>query len=77
MIKDEDNEEIKDAILSNLRQLKEKADLVMQEDNPDDLVNELPKFVSAADKHDEPFDYFSKKKFFDDIYFKDSRLIKM
>jgi hypothetical protein len=74
--------EIEDVILSNLRKLKEEVEQseqleINQKDNPDYLINNLPKIEKNNLVKDEEFDYYSDKKFFDEIYFKDSRLIKM
>jgi hypothetical protein len=73
----ENEAEIENVILSNLKKLKEEsnvgADDHVTEDNPDDLVKEIPKFRVKDDE----FDYFSKKSFLDEIYFKDSKLLKM
>jgi hypothetical protein len=75
----ENDTEIANVILSNLKKLKEESEAASEarddtiaEDNPDDLVKEIPKFRVK----DEEFDYFAKKSFFDEIYFKDSKLFK-
>jgi hypothetical protein len=79
----ENASKIDQAVLANLKKLKEEStaggslientDLVTIEDNPDDLVKEIPKFRAK----DEEFDYSVKRSFFDEVYFRDSKLLKM
>ena len=73
-----EEKEIESVILRNLAQIKEDATTSNEatvEDNPDELIKEMPSI--NLQQRDEEFDYLSKKAFFDEIYFKDSRLIKM
>jgi len=77
------DETIKKAILNNLNEIKESVDLNQEvddkqvnEDDPDELINELPKFEKITKSHT-VFDYESKRSYFDEIYFKNSKLFKM
>jgi hypothetical protein len=76
---------IQNAILSNLNEIKESVDLSqnkeeddsqINEDDPDELINALSKFEKITKAHS-VFDYESKRSYFDEIYFKNSKLFKM
>ena len=79
--------DLETAILSNLKKIKNesadvKAELPLEvdpeirsseiNDNPDELVKCLPKFLNQT-----TYDYDAKKFYFDDIYFKHSKLLKV
>ena len=85
-----ESNELKNAILSNLELIKNnsissqlrqvKSDSVKEEeveqssqinDDPDELVKSLPKFTQTT------FDYAAKQFYFDDIYFRNSKLINL
>lgn len=86
---EKNTENIENAIYKNLELLvKEQSLFAGEDDNPDDLVKELSKLNQTDNqeikienkekqKQNQDFDFLSKKNFFDEIYFKNSKLIKM
>jgi hypothetical protein len=79
------DDEIENAILSNLKKLKQDTkpseenvkndpENVEINDNPDELIKLMPKISQTQNVS---FDYLAKKSYFDQIYFKNSKLIKL
>jgi hypothetical protein len=78
-----ESDKIKNDIIRNLKQIKKESEgdvaeeAVVDEnvefkemnDNPDELVKNLPKFNQTT------FDYEANRYYFDEIYFKNSKLI--
>lgn len=65
---------VDNAILDNLNKLKpQKEDKNEEEIKPDDLIKDLGKF-SNQPSH---FDFESKRSYFDEVYFKNSKLFKI
>ena len=79
------DDKIENAILSNLKRLKEETvpeediknepnpENVEINDNPDELIKLMPKINQTQNVS---FDYLAKKSYFDENYFKNSKLIK-
>lgn len=74
-----EHKNLSEAISKNLQIIKKESlsndneNLSDPIDNPNDLLSELPKIPSSKSE----FEYCANRSFFDEIYFKNSKLITM
>lgn len=74
---DEEEKSVENAIFESLEKLRQEAFADEEEDDPDELVKELPSIKQPSPSDNtQVFDFVAHRSFFDEIYFKHSRLIK-